>query len=248
MKNKKLPVIFISGFIALAVIVGAVAGIFSQLEKYPIGENDTIVRQSSDDTLTFNKTEFRTGGIVSASDEKLKNCVLMLNDQRGIEEIYPSVYKPLFRKPDTKYYYRNSGHIICTETLIEKSMYQRTAYSDTTFTLPELRVENIRRINVCFGDYYDSTDKYVVDGVCDFFAATVDGNCPKFNIVKHAEIEDPTMISAFLNEFNSTGSLTNEYNTWCESTGRKNTFFQVFFADGDFPCTLLFTKEAINAQ
>ncbi len=248
MKNKKLTLMLIAGFAALAIIVSGVAVLFSQLEKNPIDKDDTLVKQKNDTTLTFRDTEFRTGNFVSASDERLKDCVLLLDDQRGIKEIYPTKYAPLSGEVTTRYYYRNSGNIIYEKTTLAKSEYKRTAYSRVDFVLPEFKIENIKKINVCYGNYYDNTEGFAVDGVCDFFAATVDGDCPSFNLMKHGEISDEKGIRDFINEFTRTGSLKNHYDTYCDHSGRDTVFFQVIFTDDILPCSLLFTKEAINAQ
>lgn len=248
MKNKKLTLILISSFVALCIVVGGVVAIFANLEKNPIGTDDTVVRRSGNDTVVFRDERFVTGNIVKAEDERLKNCVLLLSDQRGIKEVYSSKYAPLFGEVKTKYYFRNSGNIICEKTELEKSKYHTTAYAKKTFTLPELKAENIRRINICYGSYYSSTEKYAIDGVSDFFAATVDGRTPAFNLVKSAEIEDMPEIRLFLHEFNTTGALKENHQKWCERIEKENVFFQIQFADGDFPFSLLLTKEAINGQ
>lgn len=248
MKNKKLTFILIAAFLAVALAVGGIAAVYSQLEENPIGADNTIVKHKGDDILEFKDTEFKTGNIISADDESLKSCVLMLNDQLGIKEIYSSKYKPLFGEEETKYYYRNSGNIICEKTSVSKSAYERTAYSKQTFEMPDFKIENIKRINVCYGNYYNSTENYTINGVCDFFKATVDGDCPTFNIMKYHELSEEKEIRDFVNEFNRTGSLKEAYETWCENSGKENIFFQVVFADSSIPCSLLFTKEAINAQ
>ncbi|MBQ8782598.1 MAG: hypothetical protein IJZ57_02365 [Clostridia bacterium] len=248
MKNKKLTILLISVFVVLCIAVGTVAAVFSQLEENPIDPDDTVVKHSGENTLVFKDKEFVTGNIITASDEKLKDCVLVLNDQLGIKEIYPSKYAPLFGEVETRYYYRNSGNIICEKTAVSKSQYQRTAYSKQTFELPEFKLENIKKVNVCYGNYYDSTKNYTVDGVSDFFTATVDGDCPTFNLMKYKELSQGNEVRDFVNEFNRTGSLKEHYKLWSEDSGKENIFFQVFFIDSSVPCSLLFTKEAINAQ
>ncbi|MBQ8228343.1 MAG: hypothetical protein IJZ88_04945 [Clostridia bacterium] len=248
MKNKKLTFMLLAGFVALALIVGGVAGVYSQLEPYPIGDDDTTVEHKGNDTLTFRNYEFKTGNFVISDNDSIKDCVLLLNDQLGIKEIYPSKYAPVFGEVKTRYYYRNSGNIICEKTATEKSQYQRTAYSKQTFEIPEIKLENIKKINVCYGSYYDSVSGYTVEGVSDFFAATVDGDCPKFNLMKYKELSEAKEIRDFVNEFNRTGSLKESYKLWSENSGKDNVFFQVFFIDSSIPCSLLFTKEAINAQ
>ena len=248
MKNKKLLIILISSFVALCLVVGGVVAVFSQLEKNPIGEDDTLVKHSGKDTLVFRETEFVSGNIITADDERLKNCVLLLDDQRGNRNIYDSKYVPLFREVTTTYRYRNQGRIILEKTELEKSKYQRTAYSDKTFELPEIKVENIKKIGVFYGNYYDSTENYNIDGVSDFFAATVDGNCPTFNMMKCHEIDQAKDIREIVNEFNTTGALKSSYEKWSEISERENIFFRVYFFDDTIPFSLLFTKDAIYAQ
>ncbi len=247
MKNKKLLTILVSSFIALCLVVAGVVTVFSQLEKNPIGADDTTVKHSGKDTLVFRDTEFVTGNIITCSDEKLKDCVLLLNDQRGLREIYPSKYAPLFGETDTKYYYRNSGNIICEKITLEKSKYQRIAYSKQTFELPEFNLENIKKINVCYGNYYDSAAGHAIDGISDFFSAAVDGNCPIFNLMKYHEIDTVKDIKNFIYELNQTGNLEKTYEVWRKNSGKENIFFQVVFADSSIPCSLLFTKDAIFA-
>lgn len=248
MKNKKLLIILISSFVALCLVVGGVAVFFSQLEKNPIGEDDTLVKHSGDDTLIFRETEFVSGNIVNSSDERLKDCVLLLDDQRGNRQIYSSKYVPIFKESATTYHYRNSGYIIIEKTETEKSKYRRTLYSKQAFDLPELKVENIKKIGVFYGNYYDSTENYNIDGVSDFFAATVDGNCPTFNMMKCHEIDQAKDIREIVNEFNTTGALKSSYEKWSEISGRENIFFRVYFFDDTIPFSLLFTKDAIYAQ
>lgn len=248
MKNKKLIIILISAFAIICLVVGGVVAVFSQLEKNPIDEDDTIVRRSGNNALVFRDEKFVTGNILTANDESLKKCILMLNDQLGIKEVYASKYAPLSGEVKTRYYYRNSGNILYEKTTLEKSRYQRTAYSKQTFTLPSFKLENIKKINICYGSYYDSTNGYTIDGICDFFPATVDGDCPTFNIMKLRELSQEKEILDFVNEFKRTGSLKDSYNNWSEYYGKSNLFFQVFFADSSVPVSLLFTKEAINAH
>ncbi|MBP3327619.1 MAG: hypothetical protein J6L91_01785 [Clostridia bacterium] len=248
MKNKKLLIILISSFVALCLVVGGVVAVFSQLEKNPIGEDDTLVKHSGKDTLVFRETEFVSGNIITADDERLKNCVLLLDDQRGNRNIYDSKYVPLFREVTTTYRYRNQGRIILEKTELEKSKYQRTAYSDMTFELPEIKVENIKKIGVFYGDYYNSTEGYEIDGVSDFFSATVDADCPTFNMMKCHEIDQAKDIRDIVNEFNTTGALKESYKKWCKVSEKDNVFFRIYFFDDTIPFSLLFTEDAIFAQ
>ncbi len=248
MKNKKLLIILISSFAALCLVVGGVTVFFSQLEKNPIGADDTLVKIKSDDTLVFRETEFVSGNIVSTSNESLRNCVLLLDDQSGIRSVYTSKYAPLFKEENTTYQYRNNGNIVLEKTEVEKSQYQRTAYSKQTFELPELKVENIKKIGIFYGKYYDTTENYAIDGVSDFFAATVDGNCPTFNLMKFQEMDEANEIRDFVNEFNRTGSLEASHKKWCEVAEKDNIFFRVYFFDDEIPFSLLFTKDAIFAE
>jgi hypothetical protein len=248
MKNKKLLITLISSFVALCLVVGGVAVFFSQLEKNPIGEDDTLVKQRGDDTLVFRETEFVSGNRVKATDEKLKDCVLLLDDQRGNKEIYSSKYAPVFKENNTTYYYRNSGYVILQKTEVEKSKYERTLYSTKTFDLPEFKTENIKKIGIFYGDYYDSTESYEIDGASDFFEATVDGDCPTFNLMKYQELDEANDIRDFVNEFNRTGSLEASHKKWCEISEKDNIFFRVYFFDDEVPFSLLFTKDAIYAE
>lgn len=248
MKNKKLLITLISSFAALCLIVSGVAVFFSQLEENPIGEDDTLVEHRGDDTVIFRETEFVSGNRVKAEDERLKNCVLLLDDQRGNREVYSSKYAPLFKEKTTTYHYRNSGYVILEKTETEKSKYERTLYSTETFDLPELKAENIKKIGIFYGNYYDSTENYEIDGASDFFAATVDGDCPTFNLMKYQELDEAKEIRDFVNEFNRTGSLKESHEKWCEISEKDNIFFRVYFTDDNLPFSLLFTKAAIYAQ
>ncbi len=248
MKNKKLLTILISSFVALCLVVGSVAVIFSQLEKNPIGADDTLVKFTGENTLTFRETEFVSGNIVSANDERLKDCVLLLDDQSGIRKIFTSKYAPLFKEDNTTYQYRNSGSIVLETTEVEKSQYLRRAFSNDNFVMPEFKKENIKKIGIFYGKYYDSTENYTIDGVSDFFAATVDGNCPTFNLMKFQEMDEANEIRDFVNEFNRTGSLEESHKKWCKVAEKDNVFFRIYFIDDSIPFSLLFTKDAIYAQ
>ena len=174
--------------------------------------------------------------------------MLLLDDQSGIREIFTSKYAPLFKEVNTTYQYRNSGTIVLEKTETEKSKYQRTAFSTQTFELPEFKKENIKKIGIFYGKYYDSTENYTINGVSDFFAATVDGNCPTFNIMKFQEMDEANEIRDFVNEFNRTGSLKESHKKWCEISGKDNIFFRIYFTDDSIPFSLLFTEDVIYAK
>lgn len=245
MKKSKLRIILIAVFVVIAIAVGSVAAVYSQLEENPVTDGK-IVKHIDDNTIEYGEKTFKKGNTVTVSDKRLSECLLMLDANSGVVEIYDSKYAPLIEKEEkTNYYLRHLSEIIVEKNTLSKSNYTRSAYSANTYTLPELKAENIKRIQVCFGDYYDSAEN-VIDSFSSGVAATVEGDCPVFDIRAFHELSDEKEIKNFVREFDKTGGLEDLYDYWSEQSGRENIFFKVVFYDNDFPCSLLFTKDAIN--
>ncbi len=247
MKKSKLITLVVSVFLVVAIIIGSVVFVYSNLEKNDVFDGK-LVKTSSDSELIYNDKTYKKGATVTVNDQRLQDCVLMLDQYSSTMEVFTSKYAPLFEKEEkTNYYLRHLGELIVKKETHSKSNYSYSAYSTESYTLPDLKIENIKRIQVCFGDYYDKK-KNVIDDFATGVAYTVDGKSSVFNIREYYEFADEKEVKGFLSEFERTGGLEDLYKFWCKHSGRDNIFFEVVFLDDDIPCTLLFTKDAIKAD
>ncbi len=244
MKKSKLVILIVSIFVVIGIAIGGVTYIYSNLEKNNVF-NGELLKLVDENTVKYSDNEYKKGEIVKVEDKKLSKCLLLLDGNSGVTEIFTSKYAPLFEKEEkTQYYLREIGNIIVEKQTHSKSDYSYSAYSKKTFSLPEFKIENIKRVQVCFGDYYDQK-KNVINDFAKGVSATVDGYCSVFNIREYAEINDEKELRRFVSEFDSTNGLEEVYKYWSKHSGRENVFFQVIFTDDDLPCSLLFTKDAI---
>ncbi len=247
MKKSKLIILIVSVFLAVSIIVGSVAFVYSRLEENDVFDGK-LVKVSSDSELVYGDKTFKKGETVKVTDPQLQDCVLLLDKSSGVMEVFTSKYAPLFEKEKkTNYYLRHRGGIIVKKDTVSKSQYVYSAYSDKQYSLPELNINNIKKIKVCFGDYYDQK-KNVIDGFASGVAYSVEGDSSVFNIRKYYEFSEETEYRSFLSELERTGGLESLYKYWCEQSGRDNIFFEVIFVDDEIPCSLLFTKDAIKAD
>lgn len=245
MKKSKLIIILVSVFAVVAIIIGTVVGIYSQLEKNPVSEGEPLVKVVDENTLGYNEKTYKSGDIVTVKDEKLSQCLLLLDKQMSEDEIFSSKYAPLFSKEEkVEYFLRDLGNLIVEKKTLGKSKYENKAYSAETYTLPELDEKNIKHIQVCYGNYYDEV-KNPIEGFASGVSAVIDGNCPVFDLKIYAGIDTEQGIKDFIREFETTGGLEASYKKWSQHSGKENVFFKVVFFE-DIPCSLVFTKDAIT--
>ena len=248
MKKSKLIIIITAAIVAVSLNVAGIVFVTSNLEKNNMSANDPLLKRVNSTTLEYNGTRFEKGGTVTVKDKSLSQCLLIVDKDYVSKELFTSRYAPLFEKEQkTNYYLRKRGNVILEKNTLAKSEYTRYAYTKATYELPELKTENIKNIDVCYGDFYDKTS-HIIDDFAIGVAATVDGDCTVFNSRRYHEIDNGKEIEEFVTEFRKTGGLENFYKKWSDASGKDNIFFKVEFFKEDLPCSLLFTKDAITVD